>query len=494
MVWEFLQLPNVSQVEAKEAFKLVQNKNNYKIKKLYAKIVDDEVRKEFDCKKRKDLLAITDAKCLRFAFSLYKTRSLNRFEREQLAKRDLSGWQKKLLVLQNEPYSFKRYRTYSPSLVVSYLLTVPKKDFYKNFNKTLSMDDVAFLQKASNFHRFVMYVVTNYDLNELQRSFFGIDEKKLSFETTFYLALNALRNGNEKEAARLLRASEKKARHQRNIDKVYFWLYQATHDRSYLETMLLSMSINIYTLYAHETMQADVENYFYELLTNGEHSPYDLRNPFDWEKIIQEIRATKPNELFKLAKKYRYDDTLAVQRFIVEKAFRYKAHGYITPYEKYLKGFTNDEKALVYAIMRQESDYIPSSISRSFALGLMQLMPFLVKNIAKKQNENIKRFDEMFQPRKNLKYANIHLQWLKKLLDDNPLYIAYAYNGGYGFFTRYKAGGRFGKGVYEPFMSMEMMQNAQSREYGKRVLANYVMYKKIYNEPFSIVAFFQTLR
>lgn len=493
MVWEFLQRPDITKQEAKKAYALVVNKNNLKIKTLYAKIVDDDIRFELECKKRKDLLAIVDTKCLQKAFSLYKTRKYNRFQRDELLMRGLTKRQKQLLLLQNEPYSFKRYRFYDPDLVVSYLLTIPKREFIKYFNKPLSKSALEFLLKASNFERLVMHVVTNYDLEQLQRSFFNIDAKKLSAKTIFYIGLNALRNGHKKEAIKFFRLSKKKEKIQRYIDKINFWLYLTTQERGYLQTMLLSMSINIYTLYAHEKIGIDVENYFDELDTNGKKSPYNLQNPFDWAQILAQIKKIQRSELFKLAKRFRYIDTLPVQRFIIEKAFEYKTHGYITPYERYLKNYSNNDKALIYAIMRQESDFIPSALSRTFAIGLMQLMPFLIEHIAKKQKESIRRFDAFFDPKKNLQYANIHLKWLKSALNDNPLFIAYSYNGGYGFFTRYKKV-RFTKKAYEPFMSMEMMLNAQTREYGKRVLANYVMYKKIFGEAFSIIDFFEKLR
>jgi len=38
-----------------------------------------------------------------------------------------------------------------------------------------------------------------------------------------------------------------------------------------------------------------------------------------------------------------------------------------------------------------------------------------------------------------------------------------------------------------------LMSNRESREYGKRVLANYVMYKKILGEEISIVTLLETL-
>ena len=91
----------------------------------------------------------------------------------------------------------------------------------------------------------------------------------------------------------------------------------------------------------------------------------------------------------------------------------------------------------------------------------------------------------MFKPSYNIKYALKHLKWMKKSLY-HPLFIAYAYNGGMGFFKKHLKTGAFTKGKYEPFLSMELMSNKESREYGKKVLSNYVMYKKILGEEVSI--------
>jgi soluble lytic murein transglycosylase len=162
------------------------------------------------------------------------------------------------------------------------------------------------------------------------------------------------------------------------------------------------------------------------------------------------------------------------------------------PYNEYLETLSSDDKALIYAIMRQESHLIPSAISSSYALGLMQLMPFLVDAISKQCNENV-CYNDMFDPKKNIDYALKHLKWMKKSLY-HPLFIAYAYNGGMGFLRRYLEKGKFTNTKYEPFLSMELMSNTQSREYGKKVLANYVMYKKILGEDVSIVYLFDILK
>ena len=494
LIWEFLRQKGVDEKSAKAAFALVKNKNNIRLKRAYAKVVDDEVRKELQCKKRKRLLSIKDTACLRAAFSLSKTLHYSRFQRDELIARDLEPEQKQLLKLQNEPYSFTSYKRYDPEYVISYIASISKKILHDKLNEELDFDTLSLLQSAPNFGSFVAMIVTDYEMDKVQKSLLRVDGEKIKPYTNFLLALNALRHSDKTRALEYLKLYRKKVQEPMQRDKADFWLYLVTQKRNYLENLLLSMSINIYTLYAHEKMHIDIENYFTTLHVQNRPSEYNLQNPFDWLKILEEIHKTDQTNLFDLVKRFQSRDLVPVQRYVLERAYDFKMHGYLMPYDAYMRHLSLQDKALVYAIMRQESNYIPSALSRSFALGLMQLMPFLVDHIAKKEKDKIESYSEMFKPSKNLKYAFIHLRWLKKILKDNPLFIAYAYNGGYGFFTRYRRSGRFGKGEYEPYLSMELMRNAETREYGKRVLANYVMYRKIYNEAFSLISFFETLK
>jgi len=108
-------------------------------------------------------------------------------------------------------------------------------------------------------------------------------------------------------------------------------------------------------------------------------------------------------------------------------------------------------------------------------LGMMQFMPFLVKHVAKEKGHKID-LDDMFDPYRAIEYADFHLDYLTKYLY-HPLFIAYAYNAGIGFTKRHIKNKRhFRMGPYEPYMSMETMKNYEAREYGKKVLANYIIY------------------
>ena len=122
----------------------------------------------------------------------------------------------------------------------------------------------------------------------------------------------------------------------------------------------------------------------------------------------------------------------------------------------------------------------------------MQFMPFVARDIAKKEKLETFSISNMFDPRIAYLFGNIHLNFLEKSLY-HPLFVAYAYNGGMGFTKKHLQAGAFSEGDFEPFWSMETMINEESREYGKKVLANYVVYRHLLGEEASISNLFEIL-
>jgi soluble lytic murein transglycosylase len=200
----------------------------------------------------------------------------------------------------------------------------------------------------------------------------------------------------------------------------------------------------------------------------------DAKNPIDWAKMKAKMNI--PNaDLDDLAEDCESQATIGMHTYLKAKACNYRKSYFPMPYRETMKRFPKERQALIYAIARQESRFIPASVSRSFALGMMQFMPFLIEHIARKKGEHID-LDMMFSPYKAIEYADFHLNYLNKYLF-HPLFVAYAYNGGIGFTKRLiKQKDYFRKGSFEPYLSMEKMTNVEAREYGKRVLTNYVIY------------------
>jgi soluble lytic murein transglycosylase len=258
-----------------------------------------------------------------------------------------------------------------------------------------------------------------------------------------------------------------------DIDKTLFWLYLSTKEPEYIKLLRESCDVNIYTLMAADTVNGRYPKTITQSLWKSSTWGFDIEDPIDWAKI--KLKMNSGVDLNDLADDHKSQETIGIYTYLKAKACNYTESYFPMPYRDAMKDMTPERQALIYAIARQESRFVPASVSRSFALGMMQFMPFLIEHVAKEKGEQID-LDEMFNPYKAIEYADFHLDYLTKYLH-HPLFIAYAYNGGIGFTRRYLTKGRnFRRGPYEPYMSMELMKNEEAREYGKKVLANYVIY------------------
>ncbi len=258
-----------------------------------------------------------------------------------------------------------------------------------------------------------------------------------------------------------------------DIDKTLFWLYLSTKDKNYLNHLRRSSSVNIYTMVAADIVNAKYPKTITQKFKKSKTHNFDIKDPISWAKIKHKMKKSK--DINNLAKKYASQECIGIYTYLKSKMPKSDDNYFPMPYRKIMKNINIKRQALIYAIARQESRFVPASVSRSFALGMMQFMPFLVKHVAKEKNQTID-LDDMFNPHKAIEYADHHLDYLNSYLY-HPLFVAYAYNAGIGFTKRHIQNSKnFRRGKYEPYMSIEKMKNYEAREYGKKVLANYVVY------------------
>lgn len=492
MIWQFLK-QDITPEQADEAYKQVDNNRSRKLLNAYAKKTNNKyIKFKVSCKRKSNLLAIKDQECLELAFTPYKATRLTTDQRKKLIKRLKSESKINVLKILNEKHSQDAYRKYDADTILTLLINTGYKYRKKHLNMVFDKEFMDSLATSRKISYFIKTVVNNDRFDKLQKSLLKMSGDKLNSQSNFFLALNHLRHSDEKSAIEFFKLSASKAKYKINVDKNHFWIYLITKEQKYLDELLSSRDINIYSLYAHDKMDKEFDNYFTSIQTDHEISDKNLVDPFDWAEILKEIKNTQKDKLVELADEYKQKDMVPVRSWIIQKAYGHNIHSYVMPYDEYLDDLDNDNKALVYAIMRQESNMIPSALSHSYALGLMQIMPFVTDAISKTIKEPVTCYDDMFVPKNNIRYSKAHLKWMRKSLY-HPLFIAYAYNGGIGFFKKFLRKGKFKKGKYEPFLSMEMMTNRESREYGKRVLANYVIYKEALGEKVSILHLFDTL-
>lgn len=299
----------------------------------------------------------------------------------------------------------------------------------------------------------------------------GLDSDALAI-----LALTAIRENNKLLAMQYFELASRKASDRESLDMILFWEYLLAKKKSYLRTLIKSYDLNIYTLLARDFLHKKYPNYPTPNLPKKRLlDPEKISDPFYWKALKKKI-FSKRSKLGKLADQYFSRESVGFYTYIKSKQSRYKEHYFPMPYQDILSKLPKSRQAILYAIARQESRFIPASISSSYALGMMQIMPFLIDHLSKQRKEKID-YDDMFDPKTALIYANEHMNYLTKWLQ-HPLFIAYAYNAGIGFtrgILRNKSFFRNAKG-YEPYLSIERLPNAQAKRYGKHVLVNYVIY------------------
>ncbi len=494
-IWQFMQKDDLTSADADAAYCLVDGYND-KIFRAYAKKTDNEaIKEQLRCLDltAKELLKEKEPACINRALPLVRAMQMHKEEREHLASVLKEKYPKKstqLELMDKKPFVLNLLKSENGNYL-EFFNTMGYKYRHQYFNVRLSQERINKLAEEKSFDQAVKYIVTDAKMDRMQKALLGLTQHEFSAQTYFFLALNALRFKGTQRATHYLDLSQKKAYFRIDKDKAEFWKYLISKDVKHLEALTHSSDINIYTLYAKERLDLNVSNFFSQLDLQKAPSEHNIEDPYVWEELVSKIRSSNEQELVQLRDSFNSEEDEAVNAFIYSKSLKYEVHNYIMPYSEATAKLSNDEKAVLYALARQESHFIPSAISRSFALGVMQMMPFLIEALAKKENEKMP-LEEMFDPYKNIAYAVRHLEYLQKHLY-HPLFIAYAYNGGIGFTKRHLLKNTFLPGSFEPFMSMELMANTESREYGKKVLANYVIYKKILGEEVRITSLFETL-
>ncbi len=140
----------------------------------------------------------------------------------------------------------------------------------------------------------------------------------------------------------------------------------------------------------------------------------------------------------------------------------------------------NVDKALVLALVKQESSFKAEAESSAGACGLMQLMPRTAYHITKDADLK-KDKSRLLKPEYNLELGQKYINYLlgKTFIDGNLFYLMTAYNAGPGNLLKWQKTIRYND---DALLFIEAIPSAETRIYIERVIANYW----IYNMRFAI--------
>jgi len=363
---------DINPEEALTALGLVDNLKNEMFYNFAKKFKHDETFAVAQCMNMstKDLID-SYADCIVIGLSLEEASSLSSIDLDLIMQKTSEKY----------PLFTKKLKVISSSIPFTKLIILRKDDFYdiflnvnknfraKYFNYKLPKRTFAkIFDDKKRFDNFLQKSLSNPKLNILNKSLLDIDDKNLSVNSSFLLALNAIRFNDLNKAFIYLTNIQNKTTDKKINDKILFWKYLITKDNTILDLLADSLDLNLYSLYANELLGNRLQDY----------------------NFLQRLES----------------------------------------FDTQLKEYNINRVALLYSIAKVKSNFDSNKISEDFEIGIMQLKNGFITNINTIINENNTLSLDQFSIENSLKFANIHLNNLAKF-DTNILNIFLAYEGKY---------------------------------------------------------------
>jgi soluble lytic murein transglycosylase len=190
----------------------------------------------------------------------------------------------------------------------------------------------------------------------------------------------------------------------------------------------------------------------------------------------------------------RFDFAIQISKIAsYEKRFHNKYNYPIISTPKYINGRKIPESALILSIIRQESEFDLSANSHAGAKGLMQLMPYTAKLVAKQAKLPYVRSKLTSDPEYNINLGSHYIAGLILSYDGAYPFAIAAYNAGP---NRVKYWKKINKNPQKNQIDyidwIELIKFKETRNYVQRVLENYNVYRYILEQrPIEMKDFFK---
>ena len=150
---------------------------------------------------------------------------------------------------------------------------------------------------------------------------------------------------------------------------------------------------------------------------------------------------------------------------------------YQREFAEYVAKYSNEfdvPEALVYAVIRTESNFDPEARSNVGAIGLMQLMPDTLDWLARLLDEEAPT-GEITDPETNIKYGTYYLRHLYDRFGNWDTAIA-AYNAGHGRVALWIKNSEYS----DDGITLKKIPFEETKNYVNKVTGNDNTYKKLY--------------
>ena len=191
----------------------------------------------------------------------------------------------------------------------------------------------------------------------------------------------------------------------------------------------------------------------------------------------------------------RFDFAIQVSKIAsYEKRFHNKYNYPIISTPKYINKRKIPESAFILSIIRQESEFDTSANSSAGAKGLMQLMTYTAKTVAKQANMTYSKSKLTKDPEYNINLGSHYIAGLLLEYDGAYPFAVAAYNAGpkrVKYWKKINKNPQKGQVDYVDWI--ELIKFKETRNYVQRVLENYNVYRYILEQkPILLKNFFKS--
>ena len=132
-------------------------------------------------------------------------------------------------------------------------------------------------------------------------------------------------------------------------------------------------------------------------------------------------------------------------------------------------------EAMIYAVIKTESNFDPDAVSRVGAMGLMQLMPSTFEDLTNNfLRENLSD-DKISDPATNIKYGVYYLSWLYSKFGNWDT-VAAAYNKGIGDVQKWLQNPEYS----DDGVTLKYIPVSETRAYVRKVAEAKETYERLY--------------
>ncbi len=338
-------------------------------------------------------------------------------------------------------------------------------------------------ENKSAFNKVLQSVILDSRFENFKRALLGANITNSDPKTFFLLGINEILHQRKQGALKYFEHSREMAIDPFFKNRAIFWQYLVSKNKLFLHDLQASIYVDIFSIFANQKLKTTPN---FQIITDfanisNKQAKFDINDPFIWQILRTNMAKIKNSPKYEsILKEFEYKDSIPHLAYLSNSLTKYQASYFIMPYADLIKWDNTNEKALTLAIAKQESNFLPALVSHSYALGMMQIMPFNVEPFAKKLKMQNITLESMFDPIIAYEFGRMFLDELDAEFK-HPLFVAYAYNGGPGFLRRILRTKRLFLKTrqYEPWLSLELVPNEESRLYGMKVIANYVIYQQI---------------